>query len=71
MKPLKTSDLAPAECVVCGLSMNGPSPPGGFVYLTGTTPLGAMACNGQCVKTAIDRWKRTGRCDVTNDRKMS
>lgn len=53
--------LAPEECIVCHKPFSEQK--GGWSYIAGADPPGAMACSAPCVKIAVDRWERTGRCD--------
>ena len=56
------SELEPFECIVCGRKAKN-KPLGGFVYLAGVKPIGAIACTGKCVAMALGRFAETGRCD--------
>jgi len=61
-------EVAPPACIVCGQ----PRPDGenvpGWHYLSGSTPLGAIACSPRCAEKAIDRHQRTGRVDTPSMR---
>lgn len=58
-------ELAPEACIVCGKRMpEQPPTPNTWVYLSGTEPLGSMACGAECAAVAVERFHRTGRCDA-------
>jgi hypothetical protein len=57
------TELAPEACIVCGKTKTS-KPPVQWVYLTGATPLGSVACSPECTQVAVDRFLKTGRCDA-------
>jgi hypothetical protein len=57
-------DVAPEDCIVCGEKNPHIENAPGWTYLAGAVPLGAVACSLSCTAIAIDRFKRTGRCDL-------
>jgi predicted nucleic acid-binding Zn ribbon protein len=61
-------ELAPATCIVCGQAHPGGENVPGWIYLAGSTPLGAVACSDECGKVAIARHVRTGRVDTKGRR---
>lgn len=58
-------DTAPTgRCVVCARKHPGGDNVPGWVYLASSVPIGAMTCSEKCLRTALDRWKKTGRVDT-------
>lgn len=55
-------EVAPNGCVVCGRE---PQEGDGlaWVYLAGSVPLGALACDSGCMLVAMRRMAETGRVD--------
>jgi hypothetical protein len=59
------TDLAPDACIVCGKPVPDTAPKENhWVYLSGSTPLGAIACSLECTVIAVERFNHTGRCDA-------
>jgi len=60
-------EIAPDRCIVCNKPRPNTkkAPPGtDWTYLSGSTPVGAMACTKKCADVAVERHKRTGRVDL-------
>lgn len=64
-------ELAPECCIVCFKDFSEKLNGAKFVYMAGSTPLGAMACEGECIGVAIGRWEQTGRVDVPDMRMVN
>lgn len=61
---MPTPEIAPECCIVCWKeNPKIPNAPG-WTYLAGATPIGSMACSEHCTNIAVERFKKTGRCDV-------
>lgn len=59
-------DRAPAACIVCARPFKD-QPEGGFSYLSGSIPFGAMACVGACTAEAQRREFLFGRTDFSEE----
>lgn len=57
-------EIAPKSCIVCGKAHPGGKNLPDWSYLAGATPIGAITCSVDCLRTAIDRFQKTGRCDA-------